>query len=55
MPLSGEYEPSRNDRTREQVDLYEATNGVEGGTFNGRPVIVLTFKGACPARFARRP
>ncbi len=30
MPLNGEYQPSRNDRTREQVELYEATNGVEG-------------------------
>jgi F420H(2)-dependent quinone reductase len=46
MPLTGEYEPSRNDRTREQVKLYEATNGVKGGTLNGKPVIVLTFKGA---------
>ena len=45
MLLSGEYEPSQNDRTREQVELYEATNGVEGGTFNGKPVIVLTFQG----------
>jgi hypothetical protein len=26
MPLNGEYQPSRNDRTREQVELYEATN-----------------------------
>ena len=39
MTLSGEYEPSRNDRTREQVELYEATNGVKGGTMNGKPVI----------------
>ena len=45
MPLNGEYEPSPIDRVREQVELYEATNGVEGGTLNGKPVIVLTFKG----------
>jgi hypothetical protein len=36
MPLNGEYQPSRNDRTRKQVELYEATKGVEGGTFNGK-------------------
>ena len=54
MPLSGEYEPSRNDRTREQVKQYEATNGVKGGTLNGRPVIVLTSRVRSPARFARR-
>jgi hypothetical protein len=45
MPLNGEYEPSPIDRVREQVELYEPTNGVEGGTLNGKPVIVLTFKG----------
>ena len=32
MPLKGEYEPSSLDRTREQVELFEKTNGVEGGT-----------------------
>ena len=37
MPLTGEYEPSQNDITREQVELYEATNGVDGGTLNGKP------------------
>jgi F420H(2)-dependent quinone reductase len=55
MPLNGEYQPSRNDRTREQVELYEATNGVEGGTFNGTPVIVLTFKGAKSGKIRKTP
>ena len=55
MPLNGEYEPSRNDRTREQVELYEATNGVEGGTLNGKPVIVLTFKGAKSGKIRKMP
>jgi hypothetical protein len=55
MALSGEYEPSRNDRTREQVELYEATNGVEGGTLNGKPVIVLTFKGAKSGKIRKTP
>jgi len=36
MLLDSEYPPSRNDQTREQVELYEATNGVEGGTFDGK-------------------
>lgn len=35
MPLSGEYEASRNDRDRKQVELYEATNGAKGGTLKG--------------------
>ena len=55
MTLSGEYEPSRNDRTREQVEQYEATNGVEGGTLNGKPVIVLTFKGAKSGKLRKTP
>jgi F420H(2)-dependent quinone reductase len=55
MPLTGEYEPSQNDRTREQVELYEATNGVKGGTLNGKPVIVLTFKGAKSGKIRKTP
>jgi F420H(2)-dependent quinone reductase len=49
------YKPSRNDRTREQVELYEATNGVDGGTLNGKPVIVLTFKGAKSGKIRKTP
>ncbi len=37
MPLMGEYEPSSNPRDRKQVEQYEATNGVEGGTLKGKP------------------
>lgn len=55
MSLNGEYEPSRNDRTREQVELYEATDGVEGGTLEGKPVIVLTFKGAKSGKIRKTP
>jgi hypothetical protein len=55
MPLTGKYEPSQNDRAREQVELYEATNGVKGGTLNGKPVIVLTFKGAKSGKIRKTP
>ena len=55
MPLSGEYKPSPIDRVREQVELYEATNGVEGGTLNGKPVIVLTCKGAKSGKIRKMP
>lgn len=55
MPLNGEYEPSQNDRTRQQVELYEATNGGKGGTLNGKPVIVLTFKGAKSGKIRKTP
>ena len=53
--LSGEYEPSRNDRDRKQVELYEATNGIEGGTLNGKPVIILTFKGVKSGKIRKTP
>jgi deazaflavin-dependent oxidoreductase (nitroreductase family) len=55
MPLTSEYEPSQNDRTREQVELYEATNGVKGGTLAGKPVIILTFKGAKSGKIRKTP
>ena len=55
MPLTGEYQPSQNDRTREQVELYEATNGVKGGTLAGKPVIILTFKGAKSGKIRKTP
>jgi F420H(2)-dependent quinone reductase len=40
------YEPSPRERERTQVALYEATDGVEGATLNGSPVIILTHTGA---------
>lgn len=46
MPITGDYAPSTADRAREQVDLYEATNGEQGGMMRGKPVIVLTSVGA---------
>jgi len=55
MPLTGEYEPSSNDRAREQVELFERTNGVEGGTLKGMPVIILTFKGAKSGKIRKTP
>jgi deazaflavin-dependent oxidoreductase (nitroreductase family) len=46
MPLSGEYEPGTSEWSRKNVDLYEATNGEQGGDLRGKPVIVLTSVGA---------
>ena len=55
MPLDGEYELSHNDRIREQVELYEATNGQEGGTLNGKPVILMTYKGVKSGKIRKTP
>lgn len=46
MPLTGEYAPGRSAGARRQAELIEATNGAEGGTLRGRPVVVLTSVGA---------
>ncbi len=46
MPLTGEYAPSTSTWAREQAELYERTNGVEGNDLRGRPIIVLTTVGA---------
>ncbi|MFI5909217.1 nitroreductase family deazaflavin-dependent oxidoreductase [Dactylosporangium sp. NPDC051541] len=55
MPLSGEYEPSPSDRARDQVELFERTNGAEGNTLNDRPVIVLTSLGAKSGKIRKTP
>jgi deazaflavin-dependent oxidoreductase (nitroreductase family) len=46
MTTQGDYVPSSSDRVKNQVAAYEATDGAEGGTLNGSPVIVLTTVGA---------
>ncbi|WP_326952368.1 nitroreductase/quinone reductase family protein [Amycolatopsis sp. NBC_01286] len=44
--LDGEYVPSTNPMTRDQVELYERTDGREGATMEGGPVVVVTMRGA---------
>ncbi|ANY05865.1 nitroreductase/quinone reductase family protein [Pseudonocardia sp. HH130630-07] len=44
--LDGEYVPSSDPGTRDQVALYERTDGREGATMLDGPVIVLTVRGA---------
>ncbi|MFF2999881.1 nitroreductase family deazaflavin-dependent oxidoreductase [Streptomyces sp. NPDC057950] len=55
MPLNGEYEPSATEWVREQVAQYEATDGVEGGTFLDLPVIILTTKGVKSGKIRKMP
>jgi deazaflavin-dependent oxidoreductase (nitroreductase family) len=44
--LDGEYVPSADAMTRGQVELYERTDGREGATMEGGPVVVVTMRGA---------
>ena len=55
MPLQGEYEPRPTQWVREQVELYESSGGPEGTTLQGRPVIVLTSRGATSGRLRKTP
>jgi len=55
MPLEGEYEPSPWDWVADQVKLYEETGGAEGNLLNGRPIIVLTTRGARTGKLRKTP
>jgi deazaflavin-dependent oxidoreductase (nitroreductase family) len=47
MDFDGDYEPSTWGWVREQVELYESTNGAEGSTLRdtAMPIIVMTTVG----------
>ena len=49
------YEPSPSDLVREQVSLYEATDGREGGALEGKPVVILTTVGAKSGSVRKNP
>ncbi|HXR27006.1 MAG TPA: nitroreductase family deazaflavin-dependent oxidoreductase [Candidatus Baltobacteraceae bacterium] len=53
MPLTGEYEPGTSAWACKQAELYEATNGVQGGDLRGKPIIVLTSVGARTGRLRK--
>ena len=46
MPLEGEYEPGVAEWARVQAEKFEASDGAEANDLRGRPIIVLTTKGA---------
>jgi deazaflavin-dependent oxidoreductase (nitroreductase family) len=55
MPLTGEYEPSSFDFSRDQVETYESSGGTEGTLNEGKPVIVLTTVGAKTGKLRKTP
>jgi deazaflavin-dependent oxidoreductase (nitroreductase family) len=55
MPLEGKYEPSPVGFVREQVELFERTNGREGNTMQDLPIIVLTTKGTRSGNLRKTP
>ncbi|MCW2782354.1 MAG: nitroreductase [Marmoricola sp.] len=55
MALNGEYEPSKSDWVRENVELFESTNGAEGNQLNGDPIVVITGIGAKSGKIRKNP
>ncbi|MFF3224385.1 nitroreductase family deazaflavin-dependent oxidoreductase [Nocardia suismassiliense] len=55
MPLTGEYEPSPSAQARQQVETYENSGGTKGTTMQGKPVILLTTKGAKSGKLRKTP
>lgn len=55
MPLTGEYEPSTSDWARKQAELFESTDGEQGGDLRGMPIIVMTSVGAKSGKLRKTP
>jgi len=50
MPLNREYEPSAWPDARIQVQLFEKSQGTQGNTLLGLPVVIITTTGKNSAR-----
>ncbi|WP_330231941.1 nitroreductase family deazaflavin-dependent oxidoreductase [Nocardia sp. NBC_00508] len=55
MPLTGEYEPSTSGWAREQAESYEGSAGTKATTLQGKPVVLLTSKGAKTGKLRKTP
>jgi deazaflavin-dependent oxidoreductase (nitroreductase family) len=55
MPVEGEYQPSPWKVVADQVALYEATGGAEGGTLLDKPVVILTTRGRQSGNVRKSP
>jgi len=55
MALDGEYEPSPSEWVRKQVTTYEATGGQQRNTIQGRPIVVITSRGAKSGKLRKNP
>jgi len=55
VSTQGEYEPSPWKFVADQVALYEATGGAEGGTLEDKPVVILTTQGRHSGKVRKTP
>jgi len=55
VPLTGEYEPSTWPDARDQVELFEKTQGAEGNRLLGLPVVIVTTTGKSTGKLRKTP
>jgi deazaflavin-dependent oxidoreductase (nitroreductase family) len=55
MTLQGEYVPSPEQWVRDQVALFESTDGAEGNRLRGVPIVVITSVGAKSGKLRKTP
>ena len=55
MTLEGESEPSPSEWVRDQVALYERTDGADGNTMRGVPIVLFTSRGAKSGKLRKTP
>ncbi|WP_328411489.1 MULTISPECIES: nitroreductase family deazaflavin-dependent oxidoreductase [unclassified Nocardia] len=55
MPLTGDYAPSTSDWARKQAETYESSGGTDGTSLQGKPVILLTTRGAKTGLLRKTP
>ena len=46
MPLEGAYEPGTSAWARKQAEAFEASHGAKSAKLSGRPIVVVTSRGA---------
>ena len=55
MPLTGGYEPSTSDWAHKQAELFEGSDGTEGNTLRGMPIILVTSVGSKSGKLRKTP
>ncbi|GII97695.1 deazaflavin-dependent oxidoreductase (nitroreductase family) [Sediminihabitans luteus] len=55
MPVTGEYEPLKDPHAAGQVAEYEASGGTRSTTMRGRPVVIVTMRGATSGKVRKVP
>lgn len=53
--MTGEYQRSPSAWSADQVDVYESSGGTKGTTLDGRPVVIVTTRGARSGKLRKTP